>query len=93
MTFPTFWIWLVASESVGTKMGNLTAMAVKAGLAKPGTYQDGDGLFLKVKKSGGASWMVRVQRDGKGKRNGCETRGVVDDLCRTAGSDRTRGRR
>lgn len=46
-------------------MGNLTAMAVKAALANPGTYQDGDGLFLKVKKSGGASWMVRVQRDGK----------------------------
>lgn len=46
-------------------MGNLTALAVKAALANPGTYQDGDGLFLKVKKSGGASWMVRVQRDGK----------------------------
>ena len=62
---PTFWISPVASESVGTKMGSLTAVAVKAGLANPGTYQDGDGLFLKVKKSGGASWMVRVQRDGK----------------------------
>lgn len=46
-------------------MGSLTAVAVKAALANPGTYQDGDGLFLKVKKSGGASWMVRVQRDGK----------------------------
>lgn len=46
-------------------MGNLTAVAVKAALANAGTYQDGDGLFLKVKKSGGASWMVRVQRDGK----------------------------
>lgn len=45
-------------------MGSLTAVAVKAALANPGTYQDGDGLFLKVKKSGGASWMVRVQRDG-----------------------------
>ncbi len=47
-------------------MGNLTAMAVRAALANPGAYQDGDGLFLKVKKSCGASWMVRVQRDGKG---------------------------
>lgn len=65
MTVPTFWIWLVASESVGTKMGNLTAMAVKAALANPGTYQDGDGLFLKVKKSGGAYWNLRVQQDGK----------------------------
>jgi hypothetical protein len=40
-------------------------MAVKAALANPGTDEDGDRLFLKVKKSGGASWMVRVQRDGK----------------------------
>ena len=46
-------------------MGSLTAVAVKAAFANPGTCQDGDGLFLKVKKSGGASWMVRVQRDGK----------------------------
>jgi len=51
-------------------MGRLTAIAVKANLAKPGTYQDGDGLFLKVRpdKSGGggsAQWFVRIQRDGK----------------------------
>lgn len=51
-------------------MGRLTAVAVKANLAKPGTYQDGDGLFLKVRpdKSGGggsAQWFVRIQRDGK----------------------------
>ncbi len=46
-------------------MGNLTALAVKAALANPGTYQDGDGLFLKVDKRGGASWTLRVQHDGK----------------------------
>ena len=51
-------------------MGRLTAIAVKANLANPGTYQDGDGLFLKVRpdKSGGggsAQWFVRIQRDGK----------------------------
>lgn len=46
-------------------MGKLTALAVKAALANPGTYQDGDGLFLKVGKSGGASWLVRLQQDGK----------------------------
>ena len=51
-------------------MGRLTAIAVKANLAKPGTYQDGDGLFLKVRpdRSGGggsAQWFVRIQRDGK----------------------------
>ena len=46
-------------------MGKLTAMAVKAALANPGTYQDGDGLFLKVDKRGGAAWKLRLQRDGK----------------------------
>jgi len=46
-------------------MGKLTANEVKAFLNKPGTYQDGDGLFLKVDKRGGASWLVRIQNDGK----------------------------
>jgi len=46
-------------------MGKLTALAVKAALANPGSYQDGDGLFLKVDKRGGASWTLRLQRDGK----------------------------
>ncbi len=46
-------------------MGKLTAIAVKAALANPGTYQDGDGLFLKVKKTGAAAWVLRLQRDGK----------------------------
>jgi len=46
-------------------MGRLTAVAVKAALVKPGTYQDGDGLILKVDKRGGAYWQLRLQRDGK----------------------------
>ena len=46
-------------------MGKLSATAVRANLANPGTYQDGDGLFLKVDKRGGASWNLRLQRDGK----------------------------
>ncbi|WP_449474073.1 tyrosine-type recombinase/integrase [Sphingobium chungangianum] len=46
-------------------MGKLTANEVKAALAKPGTYGDGDGLFLKVSRTGGASWLLRVQHDGK----------------------------
>lgn len=46
-------------------MGKLTAVAVKAALANPGTYQDGDGLFLKVGKTGSASWLLRVQQEGK----------------------------
>ncbi|UNK77814.1 Arm DNA-binding domain-containing protein [Sphingopyxis granuli] len=35
-------------------MGKFTVIAVKAALTNPGTYQDGDGLFLKVDKHGGA---------------------------------------
>lgn len=46
-------------------MGKLSAVAVKAALTNPGTYQDGDGLFLKVDKRGGAYWLLRLQRDGK----------------------------
>ncbi len=46
-------------------MGKLSAVAVKAALKNPGTYQDGDGLFLKVGKTGAASWLVRLQQDGK----------------------------
>lgn len=46
-------------------MGKLTAIAVKASLANPGTYQDGEGLILKVDKRGGAYWLLRLQRDGK----------------------------
>ncbi|AUW58220.1 integrase [Sphingobium sp. SCG-1] len=46
-------------------MGKLTAVAVKAASKNPGTYQDGDGLFLKVGKNGAASWLLRVQQDGE----------------------------
>ena len=49
----------------GKAMGKLSAVAVKAALANPGTYQDGEGLFLKVDKRGGAYWQLRLQRDGK----------------------------
>jgi integrase len=42
----------------------LTATFVKAA-AKPGRYGDGDGLFLLVGRSGGKSWIVRVQKDGR----------------------------
>src|SRR3546814_9330284 len=46
-------------------MKKLTAFAIKAAMTRPGTYQDGDGLFLKVNKKGGAYWPLRLQRDGK----------------------------
>jgi len=51
-------------------MANLTAAAVRAVLAKPGIYSDGNGLFLKVRgdksgTAGSAQWFVRIQLDGK----------------------------
>ncbi len=46
-------------------MGKLTAISVKALINTPGAHQDGDGLFLKVSKHGSASWVLRLQRDGK----------------------------
>jgi integrase len=46
-------------------MGKLTANEVKAALSKPGTYGDGNGLSLKVNGTGGASWFLRVQHEGK----------------------------
>ena len=55
----------MARKVWGWNMGKLTAISVKSALATPGTYQDGDGLFLKVKPSGAASWYLRIQRDGK----------------------------
>src|SRR3546814_19290273 len=49
----------------GNPMKKLTAFAIKAAMTRPGTYQDGDGLFLKVNKKGGEYWILRLQRDGK----------------------------
>lgn len=45
-------------------MGKLTATKVKAAVA-PGSYSDGDGLFLVVKGKGSRSWIVRAQKDGR----------------------------
>ena len=63
--FPTLVLSGTACGNVGKEMGKLTAVAVKAALANPGTYQDGEGLFLKVGKTGSASWLLRLQQDGK----------------------------
>lgn len=46
-------------------MGKLTAAKVKALLDKPGRYSDGDGLLLFVRAPGQASWVARVQHNGK----------------------------
>jgi integrase len=48
-------------------MGKLTATGLKATLQakEPGRYGDGDGLALLIGRTGAASWVVRVQKDGK----------------------------
>jgi len=46
-------------------MGKLTATRVNALLDKPGRYSDGNGLLLFVRSPGQASWVARVQSDGK----------------------------
>ncbi|RDE05712.1 tyrosine-type recombinase/integrase [Sphingomonas aracearum] len=46
-------------------MGKLTQASIRAALAKPGRYRDGDGLLLFVSKPGLASWVCRYQKDGK----------------------------
>lgn len=45
-------------------MGKLTTISVKAA-KEPGRYSDGEGLYLKVERSGSKSWMVRVQKNGR----------------------------
>jgi integrase len=46
-------------------MRRLTVTSIKAALKKPGRHGDGDGLFLQVGTGGAASWIVRVQKDGR----------------------------
>jgi len=45
-------------------MGKLTALKIRS-LAEPGRYSDGDGLFLEINGKGAASWILRVQNNGK----------------------------
>jgi integrase len=46
-------------------MGKLTATKVKGLVDQPGRYSDGDGLLLFVRSPGQASWVARVQHNGK----------------------------
>jgi integrase len=46
-------------------MGKLTVMGLKSALKKPGRHSDGDGLYLLVRGPGQASWMARLQHQGK----------------------------
>lgn len=46
-------------------MGRLSTSGIKAALKRPGRHSDGDGLILQVGSGGQASWLVRVQKDGR----------------------------
>lgn len=45
-------------------MGKLNPKQVE-NLIEPGTYEDGDGLRLVVKATGGKSWLLRFQLSGR----------------------------
>ncbi|AJP73702.1 tyrosine-type recombinase/integrase [Sphingomonas hengshuiensis] len=45
-------------------MGKLTALKIRS-FSEPGRYSDGDGLFLEINGKGAASWILRVQNNGK----------------------------
>jgi integrase len=45
-------------------MGKLTSELVKE-LSEPGRYSDGDGLLLQISPSGGKSWLMRIQINGR----------------------------
>jgi len=45
-------------------MGKLTPAIIKD-LTEPGRYSDGDGLLLQISPSGGKSWLMRVQVNGR----------------------------
>jgi integrase len=61
-------------------MGQLTALSVKS--AKAGRHADGDGLYLLVKPTGGKSWLLRIQVEGKRRDIGL---GTLDQSPRAAG--------
>jgi integrase len=45
-------------------MGKLTPALIKE-LTEPGRYSDGEGLLLQISPSGGKSWLMRVQVNGR----------------------------
>lgn len=45
-------------------MGKLTPGLIKE-LSEPGRYSDGEGLLLQISPSGGKSWLMRVQVNGR----------------------------
>ena len=64
LMFPHIVWGQMRAGKLGGHMGNLTALKVR-NLKEPGRYSDGDGLMLEIGKSGRASWMLRVQSNGR----------------------------
>ena len=67
------WVWgcdgLVGFKSgacggIFHDMGKLNPTLIKA-LTEPGRYSDGEGLLLQISSSGGKSWVMRVQVNGR----------------------------
>ena len=51
-------------EMANVKRNQLSSLQVKH-LTQPGSYTDGGGLMLKVHKTGGRQWLLRLTIDGK----------------------------
>lgn len=61
------WGWASSSSTrfcYDPRMGNLSKDKVRE-LSEPGRYSDGDGLILQIGRSGGKSWILRVQVNGR----------------------------
>jgi integrase len=52
------------ARGIGMARNKLTETKIK-GLAKPGIYSDGDGLFLRVRTGGSRQWFFIFKRDKK----------------------------
>jgi hypothetical protein len=62
-------------------------------LSKPGSYPDGEGLYLQVRTSGAKDWFYRYEVDGKGRKRGLGSYPTIsleqarDDASNAANSD------
>lgn len=60
-----------------TKLANQLTVSKAKGLKKPGRHADGNGLYLKVRKSGSKYWVFMTKKNGKRTEVGL---GAFDDL-------------
>lgn len=67
---------LATDSAKNAAMGKLTKDLIRT-LTEPGRYSDGDGLILQISPSGGRSWLLRVQINGRRRDIGL---GRVDEI-------------